>query len=117
VIVAAVVIATTGWQQADALASIAIAVLILPRAVALLRSVATVLLEGTPDDLEVDEVRRHLEVTDGVVAVHDLHAWTITSGVPVLTAHVVVDDHVLSPEAFCGVLDGLQSCLTGHFDI
>lgn len=117
VIVAAVVIATTGWQRADAAASIAIAVLIAPRALSLLRSVAKVLLEGTPDDLRLAEVRTHLEGVDGVVAVHDLHAWTITSGVPVLTAHVVVDDRVLAPAEFCTVLDSLQGCLRGHFDV
>ncbi|WP_420111692.1 cation diffusion facilitator family transporter [Pseudactinotalea sp.] len=117
VIVAAVVIATTGWQRADAVASIAIAVLIAPRAFSLLRSVAKVLLEGTPEDIELTEVRTHLEGVDGVVAVHDLHAWTITSGVPVLTAHVVVDDSVLAPERFCTVLDAMQGCLRGHFDV
>lgn len=117
VIVAAVLIATTGWQRADAAASIAIAVLILPRAVALLRAVAKVLLEGAPDEVEVAQVRAHLEGVDGVLAVHDLHAWTITSGVPVLTAHVVVADRVLDPEQFCVVLDAMQDCLRGHFDV
>lgn len=117
VIVAAVVVVTTGWQRADAAASIAIAVLIAPRAFMLLRSVAKVLLEGTPDDLRLGEVRAHLEGVHGVVGVHDLHAWTITSGVPVLTAHVVVDDRVLAPERFCGVLDQMQECLRGHFDV
>lgn len=117
VIAAAVVIVLTGWQRADAVASIAIAVLILPRAIALLRSVAKVLLEGTPEDLELADVRTHLENVDGVVAVHDLHAWTITSGVPVLTAHVVVDDRVLTPQQFCRALDEMQACLRGHFDV
>ncbi|WP_436277915.1 cation diffusion facilitator family transporter [Pseudactinotalea suaedae] len=117
VIAAAVVIVTTGWERADAVASIAIALLILPRAVSLLRTVAKVLLEGTPEDLTLADVRKHLEGVDGVVDVHDLHAWTITSGVPVLTAHVVVDDRVLTPDAFCHVLDAMQGCLRGHFDV
>ncbi|ACQ81738.1 cation diffusion facilitator family transporter [Beutenbergia cavernae DSM 12333] len=117
VIAAALVIATTGWVQADAVASIAIAVLIAPRAFSLLRDVARVLLEGTPKEMELDTVRRHLAGVPGVVAVHDLHAWTITSGVPVLSAHVVVDDDVLDPARFCGVLDELQHCLRGHFDV
>lgn len=117
VIVAAVVIVTTGWVRADAVASIAIALLILPRAVALLRDVAKVLLEGTPEDVQLTEVRTHLSEVDGVVAVHDLHAWTITSGVPVLSAHVVVDDAVLAPEQFCRVLDAMQDCVRGHFDV
>jgi cobalt-zinc-cadmium efflux system protein len=117
VIAAAVVIVLTGWVRADAVASLAIALMILPRALALLRDVAKVLLEGTPADLHLAEVRSHLENVDGVVAVHDLHAWTITSGVPVLTAHVVVDDHVLAPGSFCHVLDAMQGCLRGHFDV
>lgn len=117
VIVAAVVITTTGWQQADAVASIAIGVLIIPRAVSLLRDVARVLLEGAPAELAVDQVREHLAGVPGVVAIHDLHAWTITSGVPVLTAHVVVSDDVATSEGYCAVLDRVQECLGGHFDV
>lgn len=117
VIVAAVVITTTGWQQADAVASIAIGVLIVPRAVSLLRDVARVLLEGAPAELAVDQVREHLAGVPGVVAIHDLHAWTITSGVPVLTAHVVVSDDVATSEGYCAVLDRVQECLGGHFDV
>jgi cobalt-zinc-cadmium efflux system protein len=117
VIVAGVVILLTGWTTADALASLAIAALIAPRALSLLRSVAKVLLEGTPEDLSLTELRTHLEGVDGVRAVHDLHAWTITSGVPVLSAHVVVDDRVLAPAQFCRVLDAVQECARGHFDV
>lgn len=117
VIVAAVVITTTGWQRADAVASIAIGVLILPRAFSLLRDVARVLLEGAPAEVAVEDVRAHLAGVPGVVAVHDLHAWTITSGVPVLTAHVVVSDDVATSQGYCGVLDQVQECLRGHFDV
>ncbi|MFV0251982.1 MAG: cation diffusion facilitator family transporter [Beutenbergiaceae bacterium] len=117
VIVAATIIAFTGWSRADAVASLVIAILIFPRALSLLRAVAKVLLEGVPEDLELTQVRRHLEDVDGVVAVHDLHAWTITSGVPVLSAHVVVDDEVLEPSRFCQVLDQMQACLRGDFDV
>jgi len=112
-----VVIVTTGWVRADAVASVAIALMILPRAISLLRDVAKVLLEGTPEDLQLTEVRGHLQEVEGVVAVHDLHAWTITSGVPVLSAHVVVEDGVLAPERFCQVLDAMQECVRGHFDV
>lgn len=117
VVGAAIVITLTGWSPADAIASMAIGVMIAPRAVLLLRDVAKVLLEGTPDDLHLAQVREHITGVSGVQAVHDLHAWTITSGVPVLTAHVVVDDDVLSPEAFCTVLDAVQDCMRGHFDV
>ena len=117
VVVAAVVIALTGWTPIDALASIGIGLFIIPRAVMLLRDVARVLLEGAPQDMSLDELRDHMCGVDGVVAVHDLHAWTITSGVPVLSAHVVVEDEVLDPDRFCVVLDALQHCLEGHFDV
>ncbi|MBN8883884.1 MAG: cation transporter [Salana multivorans] len=117
VIVAAVLIATTGWERADAVASLAIGVLIVPRALSLLRDVARVLLEGAPLDVEVAVVREHLERTRGVVAVHDLHAWTITSGVPALSAHVVVEDEEASAAGLCRLLDAFGACLEGHFDV
>ncbi|PZF80627.1 cation diffusion facilitator family transporter [Jiangella anatolica] len=117
VVAAAVVIMATGWVRADALASMLIGVLILPRAWLLLREVLDVLLEATPKGVDLADVRRHIMEIPGVVDVHDLHAWTITSGVPVLSAHVVIAD---ATEPGCGadsVLDGLHACLAGHFDI
>lgn len=117
VVSAAIVIAWTGWLPADAIASMLIGVMIAPRALLLLRDVARVLLEGTPEEIELTEVREHIAGVPGVLAVHDLHAWTITSGVPVLTAHVVVSDDVLDPESFCAVLDAVQECMRGHFDV
>jgi cobalt-zinc-cadmium efflux system protein len=113
VIVAAAAIAATGWAAADALASVAIAVLILPRTWGLLRRATDVLLEATPKGVKMDEVRTHILGAPGVADVHDLHAWTITSGVDVLSAHVV-----LKPGADgAAVLDFLCECLSGHFDI
>jgi len=117
VLVAALVIALTGWTPVDAIASIGIGLFIVPRALVLLRDVARVLLEGAPEDMSLDTLREHMSSVEGVVAVHDLHAWTITSGVPVVSAHVVVEDEVLDPEQFCVVLDALQHCLDGHFDV
>ena len=117
VIVAAVVIMTTGWMRADAVASFAIGLLILPRAVSLLRDVARVLLEATPENVDLAEVREHMLALPGVVDVHDLHAWTITSGVPVLSAHVVVDADEVDYELGCRTLDALDDCLDGHFDV
>ena len=117
VLVAAVVIAITGWTPIDSIASIGIGLFIIPRALMLLRDVARVLLEAAPDDMSLEELREHMAGVEGVVAVHDLHAWTITSGVPVLSAHVVVEDEVLDPQQFCVVLDALQHCLEGHFDV
>jgi cobalt-zinc-cadmium efflux system protein len=117
VLAAAVVIAATGWERADPLASLLVGGLILPRAWHLLRSVLDVLMEATPDGVDLDEVRRHMLAAPGVYDVHDLHAWTITSGMPVLSAHVVVDDDTLLEGCGGGVLDHLGSCLAGHFDI
>ena len=71
--------------KADSVASIAIFILIIPRAWSLLRQVIDVLLEATPRRVDLDEVRRHIAEEPGVVDVHDLHAWTITRGVPVFT--------------------------------
>ncbi|MBE0008319.1 MULTISPECIES: cation diffusion facilitator family transporter [unclassified Arthrobacter] len=116
VIVAAIVIATTGFLQADALASIAIALMILPRAWSLLREVINVLLEAAPKGVDSEMIRSHILGVDGVVGVHDIHAWTITSGVPVFSAHVVVDGETLNAEGVDQVLDRLTHCLRNHFD-
>jgi cobalt-zinc-cadmium efflux system protein len=115
VLVAAGVIALTGRQGADAVAAIAVGLLILPRTWRLLRDAGDVLLEATPKGVDLAEVRQHLLGTPGVLGVHDLHAWTITSGLPVLSAHVVVDD--VAYQDCGGVLDRLSHCLAGHFDV
>jgi cobalt-zinc-cadmium efflux system protein len=118
VVVAAVVIATTGWVRVDPVASLLIAALILPRAVALLRAALHVLVEGTPADVDLQELREHLTAVPGVLEVHDLHVWTITSGMPVLSAHVVVaDEPALAACGSDGVLDRLTACVGDHFDV
>jgi len=117
VIVAALVIAVTGWTPADTVASLAIGVLVLPRAWQLLREALDVLLEAAPRGVDLGAVREHILGVDGVVGVHDLHAWTITSGLPVLSAHVVVTDEALAAGHGGRVLDALCSCLGSHFDV
>lgn len=117
VIVAGLIIWQTGYVRADGIASIVIGLLILPRAASLLRDVGAVLLEATPVGVDLDQVRRHIQGIDGVVAVHDLHAWTITSGAPVMSAHVVVSEPVLDRGGAQAVLGALRSCLSGHFDL
>ncbi len=117
VLVAAIVIATTGWLQADAVVSIVIGLLILPRTVALLRETADVLLESTPRGLDLNQVRAHLLELPHVRAVHDLHASQIASGLPVLTAHVVVDDECFHDGHVPAMLDQLQSCVAEHFPV
>ena len=113
VVAAAVVITVTGWVQADAVASIAIGLLILPRTWRLLREAVDVLLEATPKGIKLDDVRAHILQAEGVGDVHDLHAWTITSGMNVVSAHVTLEPGADAPS----VLDELCRCLSGDFDI
>lgn len=113
VIVAAVVIAATGIRRADPVASAVIGLFILPRTWRLLREAVDVLLEATPRGIDLEEVRRHIVGTGGVEDVHDLHAWTITSGMNVVSAHVVLGEGA-DPSL---VLDELCACLMDDFDI
>ncbi len=113
VIVAAVVIALTGWTGADIVASVLIGLLILPRTFALLRDATNVLLEATPKGVAMEQVRQHILEAPGVADCHDLHAWTITSGMNVLSAHVVLDEGADPATA----LDALCACLSDDFDI
>jgi cobalt-zinc-cadmium efflux system protein len=117
VVVTAVVIAATGLLRADAVASLVIAVLILPRAWGLLRDAISVLLETAPAHLDLDDVREHLGEVPGVVDVHDLHAWTITSGMPVLSAHVTVSDACLEQRGVGSLLDEFSECVAAHFAV
>ena len=115
VIAAGIVIATTGYQRADVFASLGIGLFILPRAWSLLSEVVHILLESTPKGLDLARVREHIRSVEGVIDVHDLHAWTITSGMPALTAHVVVEDEYLADCA--DVCDKVSACLAEHFDL
>ncbi len=117
VVVAAVVVITTGRDVADPVATLAIALLILPRSVSLLRAAVDVLLESTPAHLDPDEIRDHLCRAPGVTDVHDLHVWTITSGMPSLSVHVTVDEATLAARGVGGVLDELSACVSDHFDV
>lgn len=117
VVVAAVLLATTGWQRVDVLASVFVALLILPRTWRLLREAVDVLLEATPRGVDLAEVRAHILDTAGVLDAHDLHAWTISSGLPVLSVHVVVTDEALADGGAGRVLDALCACLAEHFDV
>jgi cobalt-zinc-cadmium efflux system protein len=113
VIVASVVIALTGFRAADAIASALIGLLILPRTWSLLRDATNILLEATPKGIDLKQVRAHICATPGVIEVHDLHAWTITSGLNVVSAHVVIRRDADGSD----VLDGLCRCLSGDFDV
>ncbi|WP_300268577.1 cation diffusion facilitator family transporter [Microbacterium sp.] len=117
VIVAAIVIVTIGWMPADAIASLFIAVMIIPRAISLLREVFSVLAESAPKDTQVSEIRAHLLGFEGVRSVHDVHVWQLTRGAPVFTAHVKVDPALLEEGRAGHLLEQLQECLTDHFDV
>lgn len=116
-VAAGVVIWLTDFHRADPIASLAIAVMILPRSFVLLRDSLRVLLEIAPEGLDLDEVRRHLSGVPGVTDVHDLHAWTITSGLPSLSAHISVTDTALAEQGVGGILDQLESCAAEHFSL
>jgi len=117
VIVAAIVIATTGWEQADAVAGLLIGALILPRAFKLMLETSAVLLESTPPGLGLGEVREHLLRLEHVREVHDMHASLIATGLPVLSAHVVVDEGCFNDGHAGRILDQLQECVATHFDV
>ncbi|MBE0011008.1 cation diffusion facilitator family transporter [Arthrobacter sp. AET 35A] len=117
VIVAAIIITFTGWVQADALVAMLIGVLILPRTFILLRETINVLLESTPRNIDLEDIRSHIIGTAGVREVHDLHITQIATGLPVLTAHVVVDEEIITLGRSHEMLDLLQECVLAHFEI
>ncbi|MEO3752108.1 cation diffusion facilitator family transporter [Streptomyces sp. B6B3] len=117
VVLAAGVILVTGWQRADPIASLLIALMIVPRTVRLAREALDVLLEAAPRDVVTADVRRHILGLPGVEGLHDLHVWTITSGMPALSAHVVVSQEALDTVGHERMLHDLQGCLGEHFDV
>jgi cobalt-zinc-cadmium efflux system protein len=112
-VIAGVVILLTGFDQADAIASLLVAALMLRSAVILLRASGRVLLEAAPPGLEPPEIGRALAATPDVVEVHDLHVWQVSSGFPVLSAHVLV-----KPDADChATRRKLELLLREHFGV
>jgi len=117
VIASAIVIGATGWLQADAVAGMVISVLIVPRTIALLRETTGVLLESTPKGLDLDAVRTHMLELPHVRGIHDLHASQIATGLPILTAHVVVEQGCFEDGHAPRILDDLQACVLEHFAV
>ena len=116
--VAAVVIITTGYRQADSIASLLVVGLMAHAAWGLLKASGRVLLEGTPEGVDLHAVREHLlGADDHVHDVHDLHAWVVTSDLPAMSAHVVVDDSCFVDGHAAQILDRLQAALIGEFDV
>ena len=114
---AGVIILVTGWTRADAIASLLVVALMLKAAWDLLRDSGRVLLEAAPEGMNLEAVRAHLLAADHVHEVHDLHAWTVTSGLPALSAHIVIDDSCFLDGHVPRLLDQLQACLARHFDV
>jgi cobalt-zinc-cadmium efflux system protein len=113
VVAAAIVILTTGWTRADAVIGLAIGVLVIASSWTVLRESVAVLLEATPRGVSAEEVGHAMAGTSGVRQVHDLHIWTITSGFPALSAHVLV-----APGADCHALRlELERLLRERFDL
>lgn len=115
--VAAIVILTTGFTRADSIASLLVVGLMVHAAWGLLRDSGRVLLERSPAGIDLPAVRAHLLGTDHVDDIHDLHVWTVTSDLPALSAHVVIRDDCFTDGHAPQVLDRLQECLLGHFDV
>ncbi|HEX2902373.1 MAG TPA: cation diffusion facilitator family transporter [Jatrophihabitans sp.] len=116
-VIAGIVILTTGFSRADAIASLVVVALMLHAAWGLVRDSGRILLEAAPADIDLSDVRRHLMEVDHVQDVHDLHVWTVTSNLPTLSAHVVLDEQCFSDGHAPRLLDELQACLGDHFDL
>ena len=114
---AGLVILLTHWERADSIASLLVGVVLLWTAWGLLRDSGHILLQAAPDDLDLDDVRSHLVGVDDVLDVHDLHAWTLTSGSTTLSAHVTVEDRCFNTGHTPQILDALQLCLARHFNV
>jgi len=115
--IAGLVIVLTKWERADAVASLFVVALMARSAWGLLRDAGRILLQGTPDNLSLSEVRDHLAGVEHVLDVHDLHVWTVASDLPTLSAHVVVEDGCFDSGHAPRILDALQACLSEHFAI
>ena len=115
--IAGLIIVLTKWERADAVASLFVVALMVRTAWGLLRDAGTILLQASPDSLDLNHVRTHLSEVDHVLEIQDLHAWTVTSGQTTLSAHVVVEDHCFDSGHAPQILDALQSCVSEHFNV
>lgn len=117
VIVAAFLVYLTGFVYFDTVVSIAIAVFILVRAGSMGRKASNILLEKVPDNIDITQIAEHIKAIPHVKDIHDIHVSTISTGVPIFSAHVVVEN-----ECFMGghskvILDQVQYCIYNHFEV
>jgi cobalt-zinc-cadmium efflux system protein len=113
VIIAGIIMLTTGWYYADPLISAGIGLFILPRTWSLLKDAVGVLLEGTPSDVNIASLRETLSKLEGIAEIHDLHVWSLTSGVNALSVHAVLADGTEHDD----VLERIHNCCTAEFKI
>lgn len=111
VIVAALIVMTTGWQLADPLIGAGIGLFIVPRTWVLLKQAVHILMEGTPPEIDMKLLEARLLEIPGVVAVHDLHVWTLTSGLDAMSGHLEVADAARSRET----LDAARQAMAEEF--
>ena len=116
-LVAAVIVRLTGWTVADPIVSILLSLLILVGAWRLLKESIDILLEAVPPHVSMDEVRGKMLQVGGVCAVHDLHVWTVTSGVVAMSGHAVVPDLTAHPVALAGLRETLSGLGISHATI
>ena len=116
VIVAALIMYFTGWYYADPIFSVLIGLFILPRTWKLLMEAINILLEGTPAHINLKAVEETMRSVPDVASVHDLHVWTITSGIDALSAHVVFVDSA-APQNARAILETLNGRLREQFKI
>lgn len=116
-IVAAIVILTTGWAKADSVASLVVVALMIRASWGLLRDSGRVLLEVAPAHIDMDAIRTHLLEVEHVTDVHDLHVWTVTSDLPSLSAHLVIQDNCFNDGHAAEILTQVHRCLDGHFEV
>lgn len=117
VVIAGLIIAATGWNYADAVVSLLIGGLILPRSWKLLRETLHILMESAPKDINLEDLRAHILKLDGVVEVHDLHASLIGTDLPIVTAHVTANMELFTDGRVPLLLTEIRKCLSGHFDL
>jgi cobalt-zinc-cadmium efflux system protein len=115
--IAGVVILLTGFNRIDPIASLVVVAVMARASYQLLKASGRILLEGAPEGVNLDEVRDHILELAEVTGVHDLHAWVVTSDMPALSAHVVLEDSCFANGLAPQILDELQGCLAGHFDL